>query len=265
MSGMLSETRRLLSEYGIRPSRRLGQNFLVSRRAIGDILRAVNPEPSDTILEVGAGLGTLTLELARVSGRVIAVEIDRRLVKVLRSRLGGRTNVEIVEGDILGMPIPGCDKVVGSIPYYISSSLLVKLLREPVYSYAVLTFQREFAERLVAQPGSRNYGRLSVLAQLFSRIEILGVVDRRAFYPVPKVDSMLVKLAPSGPLDHMEKVERVTRVLFSQRRRLLKKALRRLPVDTSKLGGEVDLGKRVYELTPGEILLIALAVQGERE
>jgi len=258
---LFHETKSLLRRYGIRPKKKLGQNFLVSKRLLVKIIRSLSLGPSDTIVEVGAGLGTLTIELAKRAGRVIAVEVDRRLIEVLEDRLRGFSNVEIIEGDILKMDLPECDKVTGNIPYYISSKLLVKLLREPRYTYAVFMLQKEFAERLIAKPGTANYGRISIIAQIYGEITILDKAGRRAFYPAPKVESALIKIKPKlEARRYINHVERITAILFSQRRRKVGKVLLKAGVDTSTLRDIIDVEKRVYELTPQEILLIAESI-----
>jgi len=259
---LLRQCRELLRRYGVKPKRRLGQNFLVSRGALDLIVSALDPRLGELVYEIGAGLGTLTAEIAARGARVLAIEIDRKLVAALRDRFAGSALVDVVHGDALELPVPRADKVVSNVPYSISSKLLLKLLREQRYGLAVLTLQREFALRLVAKPGSADYGRLSVAAQLYAEIEIIGSVSRRAFYPQPEVDSLVVRLRPRG--EHLElfgDVERLTAALFSQRRRKLEKVARSAGIDPKLLEGVVDVRKRVYELTPAEILGIALALR----
>jgi len=259
--GVLEETRRLLKAYGIRPKRRLGQHFLVSRAALELIVGALEPRPGEVVYEIGAGLGALTGAVAERGAHVVAVEIDGRLVRALRERLGGSPLVDVVHGDALRLPVPRVSKVVSNVPYSISSPLLVKLLREQSYRLAVLTLQREFALRLVARPGSQDYGRISVVAQLYAEVEIVGSVGRRAFYPEPEVDSLVVRLRPRRDhLEYFERVEALTALLFSQRRKRLGKVLRGAGLDPAAVEGVVDLGKRVYELTPCEVLELAKAV-----
>jgi 16S rRNA (adenine1518-N6/adenine1519-N6)-dimethyltransferase len=255
---LLRQCRDLLKRYGVRPRKSLGQNFLVSRRALELIVGALDPRPGELVYEIGAGLGTLTAAVAARGARVLAVEIDGRLAAALRDRFAGSALVDVVRGDALELPVPRVDKVVSNVPYSISSKLLLKLLREQSYGVAVLTLQREFALRLAAKPGSADYGRLSVAAQLYADVEIVGSVSRRAFYPQPEVDSLVVRLRPKR--EHLElfgDVERLTAALFSQRRRKLEKVARSAGIDPQLLKGVVDAGKRVYELTPAEILEMA--------
>jgi 16S rRNA (adenine1518-N6/adenine1519-N6)-dimethyltransferase len=255
---LLEQCRELLIKYRIKPKRKLGQNFLVSRKALDLIVEALKPQPGDLVYEVGAGLGTLTREVAARGAYTIAVEIDSRLVQALRDRFRGDSLVNVVHSDALKLPVPRVEKVVSNVPYSISSKLLLKLLREQNYKMAVLTLQREFALRLAAEPGSADYGRLSVAAQLYADIEIVGSVSRKAFYPQPEVDSLIVRLRPRGEhLDLFGDVERLTAALFSQRRRKLAKAARNAGIDPRLFEGIVDPEKRVYELTPFEVLEIA--------
>ncbi len=259
---MIGECRELLRRYGIRPRRRLGQNFIVSRGAVEAILRALDPRPGETVYEVGAGLGTLTEAVAGRGAYVVAVEIDRRLVRALRDRFRGHPLVDVVHSDALALPLPRVDKVVSNVPYSISSKLVIKLLREQSYSLAVLTLQREFALRLLAEPGSGNYGRLSAITQLFAEVEPVGSISRRAFYPRPEVDSLIVRLRPrGGPLQLFGRIEALTSILFSKRRKKLSRALREAGLDPSLAEGLVDAEKRVYELTPAEVLRLAEALE----
>ncbi len=251
-----------MRRYGIRPRRRLSQNFIVSEGALRLIVDALGPGPGDRVYEIGAGLGTLTLELARRGAAVIAVEVDRRLVEVLRDRFRGDSLVDVVCSDALSTPVPRVDGVVSNVPYAISSRLLLKLLREPSYRVAVLTLQREFALRLVARPGTAQYGRISVITQLYSEVEVVGSVSRRAFYPQPEVDSLVIRLRPRMEnREFFRDVEKLTAILFSQRRRKLAKVVRGAGLYSPALEGVVDLEKRVYKLTPREVLSLAIALR----
>jgi 16S rRNA (adenine1518-N6/adenine1519-N6)-dimethyltransferase len=257
-ASLLRQCKELLKKYGVKPRKRLGQSFLISRKALDLIVGALDPQPGELLYEIGAGLGTVTAEVAARSARVLAVEIDGGLIAALKDRFAGSALVDVVHGDALELPVPRVDKVVSNVPYSISSKLLLKLLREQNYSMAILTLQREFALRLVAKPGSSDYGRLSVSAQLFADIEIVGSVSRKAFYPQPEVDSLVVRLRPrSEHLSLFGDVERLTAALFSQRRRKLAKVAKNVGIDPRLLEGLVDLEKRVYELTPFEVLEIA--------
>jgi 16S rRNA (adenine1518-N6/adenine1519-N6)-dimethyltransferase len=187
-----------------------------------------NLSSDDVILEVGAGFGFLTEVLIKKAEKVIAVEIDPRLVRVLRRRLSGIENVEILEGDILKMDIQGFNKVVSTPPYSISSPLLFWLFERP-FELAVLTLQKEFAERLNAPIGSEDYCRLTVMTYSKAEVELLDLVPNEAFYPPPEVDSMIVRIKPRRTppfqVENSKVFEDVVRVLFTQRNKKVKNAV----------------------------------------
>ncbi len=253
---LLSRTLKALRELGVRPSRKLGQNFLVDEKVLRVIVEAAELSSGDTVLEIGAGTGNLTMELAKRCGKVIAVEIDKRLAEYLKRLFAGYSNVEIVCGDFLEMEFPTVTKVVSNIPYSISSKIIERLaLNSAKYSMAVLTVQEEFARRLVAEPGSKDYGRLTVLARLFfERVEVVARVSSRSFYPPPEVDSAIVKIVPRAapPKDSFD-ILALAKHIFTQPNKTLRACLRNL----SKSGAvtiERDvpdnlLRKRVRELS----------------
>jgi 16S rRNA (adenine1518-N6/adenine1519-N6)-dimethyltransferase len=179
--------------------RRLGQHFLSRQSILERIAEAVCPEPCPLVLEIGPGRGALTSHLLTRAERVIAVEIDTVLVQYLRAKFRQEPRVEIVEGDILKTDLSawGPLAVAGNLPYYITSPIVEKTLSlGPNLSQAVFLVQKEVAERLIAAPGSRAYGFLSVQTQLYSTPELLFTVPAAAFHPPPKVDSAVVRLVP---------------------------------------------------------------------
>ncbi len=186
----------IISDLNISPDKKLGQNFLVDKNIIGVEIREADVSDKDTVLEIGAGYGALTLELAKVAKKVIAVELDSELAEILQDRLTDQniTNVEIIQGDILKVEIPPFDKCVANIPYQISSKIVELLGR--LGKYSVLIMQREFADRLVAKPGEKNYSRISVLAQYHFDSKFLRKVGRKCFFPAPKIDSAIIRLLP---------------------------------------------------------------------
>ena len=209
-----------------RPSKRLGQNFLRDPDVASRIVSFAGLSRNDVVLEPGAGYGTLTEHLQRVAGRVIAVEKDRRLASYLRSRFPEHSSVQVVEGDVLKTSLPPFNKIVGTPPYNISSKLVLLLLSSKLET-AHMVFQKEFGERLLAQPGTPDYGRLSVTAQRKLQIKPLLPIPRTAFEPRPKVDSILLSFAPKTPRTNVDEevFEDLVRGIFVQRRRLLKGAL----------------------------------------
>ena len=230
------DLRKILGRCDIRPRRALGQNFLIDREVGERIVTLAAPGFRDTVLEVGAGAGFLTELLARKAGRVIAVEFDRRLVGILRERLGNNKRIEIVPRDILEVDLKGLLEaqgeiprgaiLVGNIPYRITGRIFSQVLGEKdLWKRAILMVQREVAERLQARAGSKRYGILSVLMQYDFRIEETCPVGRESFYPQPRVDSALLRIAvrkkPPVEVKDRNFFFFVVRRAFGQRRKML--------------------------------------------
>lgn len=233
--------------------RRLGQHFLADRGILDRIVEALEPDPNDVVIEIGPGRATLTCRLASRVGRVIAIERDHRLASALSGKVKGETgkvlpgNVRVVEGDALGadwqallseqpFPVspfpPPAFKVIGNIPYYITTPLIEKALSPPLPLVVVFLVQKEVADRLAAAPGSKTYGALSAGVQAIASVERRFIVKRGAFRPPPKVDSALVRLRPlAAPLvaeSERDAWRRFLARLFSQRRKQLGRSLRAL-------------------------------------
>lgn len=211
-----------------RPVKRLGQNFLRDPAKASQIVSLARLDKNDTVLEPGAGYGIITERLQGEASRVIAVEKDRQLASFLRTKFKDSLSVEVVEGDVLKVPLPAFNKVVGTPPYSISSRLVLFLLSSK-FEAAHLVFQKEFGERLLAGPGTSNYGRLSVAVQRKLIVSPLLRISRESFRPKPKVDSLLLGFTPSlrgtgGTQDGL--FDDLVRGVFTQRRRLLRGALR---------------------------------------
>ncbi len=251
------------------PSKKLGQHFLKDLEIANAIVTAANLDRTDSVLEPGAGHGVITRLLEAKASHVIAVEKDRRLVTELRREFSKSSSVEIIEGDVLRTRLPAFNKVVGTPPYNISSKLVL-LLQGSHFTKAHLVFQREFANRLLAHPGTPEYGRLSVTAQRTMTMRSLMVVSREAFIPKPKIDSVLVSFEPKpyrADADVMILTDMV-RGIFTQRRRLVRGAL--LHFLRLKLGKEqarsimssLNLpASRVYELSIRELEEIAIQLK----
>jgi 16S rRNA (adenine1518-N6/adenine1519-N6)-dimethyltransferase len=264
---LLEDAKRLMRYYRIFPKRSLGQNFLVDEDALRRMVSYASISGEETVLEIGAGLGFLTERLAEKAGRVIAVEIDGRLVRALRRRLGGRGNVMVLHGDIMKVDLPSFDKVVSTPPYSISSPLLFWLLKRK-FNEAVLSFQEEFARRLTAPVGSKDYGRLTITTYYRAEVEALDFIPKESFWPPPKVDSLIVRLRPREPpfkvLDE-EVFFEVVRAIFTQRNKKLRNAIMpffgrfRLPgKEATKIADSLPFHeRRPRELCPEEIGLIA--------
>jgi 16S rRNA (adenine1518-N6/adenine1519-N6)-dimethyltransferase len=233
MPGMtLTEVRAALTEHDIRPSKSLGQNFLVDGNILRIVVEQAHIRSDETVVEVGPGLGALTEQLLARARRVIAVERDRRLCGVLRRRF---PELELIEGDAVKeigaiARQAGEDfKVVANLPYSISSPLLERLVEgEPKPWMMVLMLQREVGERLGATPRQKEYGALSLFTQLPYHVTVAHIVSQRCFFPRPNVESAIVILERREPRVHLEKgapFHDIVRTGFSQRRKMLRKLL----------------------------------------
>jgi 16S rRNA (adenine1518-N6/adenine1519-N6)-dimethyltransferase len=204
--------------------RRLGQHFLGDPRILGRIVDALDPVPGETVLEIGPGRGSLTEALLARGLRVVAIEKDRTLAAAL-----ARDRLRVLEGDALRLEWPRVSKIVGNIPYYITSPLIDKALTPPLPERVVFLVQAEVAERLTAEPGSKIYGALSVGVQAVCRVEKLFTVAPGSFTPPPKVRSAVVRLTPLvEPLVRQEEIgafRAFVTACFSQRRKQLKNAV----------------------------------------
>jgi len=188
------EIRALLKRYKVRPTKKHGQSFLKNHGIARSIVNAAGISKEDTVLEIGGGLGILTKQLVQEAKYVHVIEIDSGLAKALRELFIDCENVSIIEGDALKVELPIVTKIVSNLPYSISSEITFRMLREMKFEQAVLMFQKEFAQRLHATPGSSEYSRLSVNIGYQAEVEHLMDVPANMFYPVPAVDSVVVKL-----------------------------------------------------------------------
>jgi 16S rRNA (adenine1518-N6/adenine1519-N6)-dimethyltransferase len=227
------DARKLLRKHNIRPNRRLGQSFLVDHEALAKVVAAADLTGEETILEVGAGLGALTCRLAESARQVIAVEVDQRLLPLLREVICDYENVRLVSGDILELDLAtligdGEYAVIANIPYNITSALIRYLLEaEKPAGQMVLTVQREVAERIVAQPGSLSL--LAVSVQIYGKPQIAARIPAEAFYPKPKVDSAVLRVdvhpKPIVVQELLPTLFRLARAGFGQKRKQLRNAL----------------------------------------
>ncbi|MCL4475937.1 MAG: 16S rRNA (adenine(1518)-N(6)/adenine(1519)-N(6))-dimethyltransferase RsmA [Nitrospirae bacterium] len=218
--------------------KRLGQNFLFDPSILKRIVQAARLSPDDTVVEIGPGPGRMTVMLAGCVKKVIAIELDRELYERLSSELSGYDNIDLVHGDALKFPYEtlGEFKVVANIPYYITTPILFKLLehRDRLISITV-TIQKEVAERIVARPGGKEYGVLSLMIQYYGNPKLEFIVPRGAFRPVPKVDSAVIHIEisqrPSVAVKDEKLFFRVIKTAFSQRRKMLLNSLKPITVD----------------------------------
>lgn len=245
--------------------RKLGQHFLINQDMIDKIVEYGRLSKSDVVLEVGAGRGELTEKLAEGAGEVIAVELDESLAREAESRLKQYPNVRLLVGDILELKPGGFNKVISNPPYSISSKLLEWLINSGP-ELMVLTLQREFASKLVAKPGSQKYIYISFLSNLFYESEIRDVIPRRMFKPPPRVDSVIVVMGrKAGVIELNSSLKKFLKQLFTRRRQTLRRVVRDFsgksgkPVNLADLSAEI-LSKRIYQLSPKELLEVAKAM-----
>jgi 16S rRNA (adenine1518-N6/adenine1519-N6)-dimethyltransferase len=230
------DVRRLLRDAGLRPRKSLGQNFLIVESALERVAAAAAIRPQDTVLEIGAGVGSLTRHLAAAARHVAAIEIDPALIRILRSVLAPFPNVAVIEGDILAQPVeqlvggiePERFKVAANIPYYITSAVIRHLVESAVRpGRIVLTVQKEVADRICAAPGKMSLLALSV--QYYGRPSLAGRISADSFFPVPDVESAIVcvDLEGSPPRDPeiSRRLFRIARAGFSQKRKMLRNTL----------------------------------------
>jgi 16S rRNA (adenine1518-N6/adenine1519-N6)-dimethyltransferase len=231
----------LLDQIHSYPRRQFGQNFMIDGNLLRLVAAAGNVAPQDLVIEVGPGTGSLTEELLSTGAGVIAVEIDRDLAELLRQRLGQRTGFKLIESDALAgkhslshslqteIAAAVADgktvKLVANLPYQIASPLVIEML---VAGVALLAFtvQKEVGLRLKAPAGSEHYGPLSVMAQLLAKVEILRAIPPQAFWPMPKIESALVRMTRQDELGlHAGQFTRFLHGVFSYRRKMLRKGL----------------------------------------
>lgn len=231
-------TKELIKKYGIRLTKSLGQNFLTDNNVVSRIVDTAEVTKDDMVMEIGPGIGSMTGELASRAGRVIAVEIDKHLIPALKDNLKEFSNFEIINEDILRVNVMDITdnkqnmtlKVVANLPYYITTPIIMKLLEEENdIELMVFMVQKEVAQRMVARPGGKDYGALSVAVQYYSQPEKVFDVPPQCFVPQPEVDSTIIKLkknkTPPVNLKDKDMFFKVVKAAFGQRRKTLLNAL----------------------------------------
>ncbi len=278
-SKSLYQPKRILLPDKIFPKKSLGQNFIIDLEVLDHMCQAAELTGNDEVLEIGAGLGTLTNYLAERTKRVVAIEKDKRLFEKLRTSIGHLPNVELVMDDVLKIDFrelfTGSKmKVISNLPYSISSPILMSLLENrDIFSLLVIMIQREVGERITAKPGGRDYGSISVLLQTFFDISIELIVHPEAFWPKPKVDSVVLKLdplrSPRIDIDDMELFQKIVRASFSSRRKILANSLRSLipkeKVEEILKSAEIDRKRRAETLSIEEFGKLAKEALNIRE
>ena len=269
-------TKDILNQYGIKLNKNLGQNYLIDRNKRDQIINFGNVTADDVVLEIGTGIGTLTIELAKKAKKVIAIEQDPEISKILKKRLKEEKldNVELINDDALNVDFPEFNKIVSNLPYQISSPITFKFLNYD-FDLAILMYQKEFAERMNGNVGTKNYSRLSTMLYFKCDVETLTEVSSESFIPKPKVDSTVIKLTPKNAAISEEDFEiysRFTKALFQHRNKKIRNAL----IDSRHMISGIDkktlkkrlnsieddeineyLSNRVVSLTPEEILVLS--------
>ncbi|OGX43115.1 MAG: hypothetical protein A3F87_04550 [Omnitrophica WOR_2 bacterium RIFCSPLOWO2_12_FULL_51_24] len=275
-----AELKSALKRYNISPKKYLGQNFLVDEVVVDRMIRACRFTKNDWVMEIGAGLGVLTRRLARGVKNVLAVEKDRNVCVALRDMVKGYDNVNIICDDFLELDIektlievPEKIKVIGNLPYYITSPIIEKLITSRLnFESMYITVQKEVAERICAGPGGKDYGSLSVFVQFYTKPRKLLDIGRDYFYPEPEVDSSFVELMvlqrPSVDVSDADKFFAVVRAGFGQRRKTLLNSLlssEAITLDKNALAEllkkiDIDPGIRAERLSLEEFARIANAL-----
>lgn len=225
-----ARVRALLDEHDVRPNKSLGQNFVIDPNTIRKTLAVAETSSRENVLEVGPGVGSLTLGLASVARKVVAVERDPRLLPLLAQILAGTSNVEVVHADAMKVDLAslGASSLVANLPYNIAAGLVLKVLEEAgsIRALTVMT-QREVGERLAAAPGSKTYGATSVLVGFFASARVATTVSRNAFWPVPNVDSVIVRVERRDSIPDVDVggFVSVVKAAFAQRRKTLRNTL----------------------------------------
>ncbi len=261
------------------PARKsLGQHFLRDPRALDRIVGALDLTGTETVIEIGPGRGVLTDRLADRAGRLIAIELDRKLIPVLRARYADRSHVMILEGDVLtfdlGAVAQGPYRLVGNVPYYITTPILFHAMKAPRPERAVFLVQREVGERMAAAPDTEAYGALSVNLQALATAETLAIVKPAAFEPPPKVDSAIVRVVPREeplvPVAEEQGFSRFVQACFAQRRKQLGRTLRTvasLEAEEARVlltGLGIDPVARAETLAPAQFVRLHRAVLAQR-
>jgi 16S rRNA (adenine1518-N6/adenine1519-N6)-dimethyltransferase len=270
----MSDAHALIAKYGLRAKKSWGQNFLVDERAYREIVHACAIGDGDWVAEIGAGLGTLTARLAATGAHVVAIERERDMLAVLRSELGGDARIEVVEANALTYDYAALAAragrppvIVGNLPYQIASPILFRLLETPApLARIVVMLQKEMADRIVAPPGEKAYGALSVMVRFYCEPKLVCRVRAGGFVPAPRVDSAVLRIVP-----HQErlavsdqKFSDVVHAAFNQRRKTLRNALSAAfdsdRVDQALAAASIDGMRRGETLSVAEFAAITKAI-----
>ena len=226
---IFEETKYIMNKYDVHPNKRLGQNFLFDEQSLQTIAQDVTEE--DTVIEIGPGLGTLTAILAEKANKVIAIELDSKMVSILKDRFKLYNNVQIVQDDILNVDIDKIApkaKVVANLPYYITTSIITKLIKTNIKDITIL-IQKEVAERICAEPGTKRAGAITYFVKYFADSKIIANVPKEYFIPAPEVESSIVKIVKrdkkAAKVNNENLFFEIIKINFTQRRKTILNSL----------------------------------------
>lgn len=279
-----STIREIKEKYGFRLSKSLGQNFLTDKNIIDKIIEATEITEEDLVIEIGPGIGVLTAEAAQLAKKVAAVEIDRNLIPILQDTLGNFDNVEIINQDVLKTDLNGLieaadcrrARIIGNLPYYITTPIIMGLLESHVKADSItIMMQKEVADRIKAGPGTKAYGALSAAVQYYCTVSTVATVPKEVFFPVPKVDSAVLRLdiREEKPVELFSEdlFFQCIKAGFGQRRKTLLNSLSQLnDFDRGKIrkaleSAGIDEKRRAETLSLEEFAAIANALyKGEK-
>jgi len=278
------EVSRLLNKHNFKCKKRLGQNFLVDQNILQIIINSLKLNKKDCILEIGTGIGTLASALSPLVKEVISIEKDRKLTPLLKESFSSFNNIEVIFEDIMNFDLDiffrqkrskgkKIEKIVGNLPYYISISLIRRILELNRYiKIAVFLVQKEVGERLMAKAGHKNYGILSLVAQYYSQPQRVRIVPSTVFYPQPKVSSMIIRLNiyenPQVQVGNEKLFLNIIRASFQQRRKKLinslssyfKEEITKAEIENILIGASIDKNRRGETLTLEEFANLSMAM-----
>ena len=254
---VLKETRFIMDKYHIRADKSLGQNFLIDDEAVAGIVNSANISRDDLVIEIGPGLGTLTKELLEKAGKVICIELDKRMIEILQDRFSIYDNFQVINDDVLKVDLKQIiknanmknAKIVANLPYYITTPIIMKLLEDRLdIDTITVMIQKEVADRLVTEPGKGDTGAITYAIQYYTNPKRVLEVPNTAFIPEPKVNSSVIGLEvlkePKVKVENEEKLFELIRVSFMQKRKTLVNAL----TNSNKYGSKEQIEKILTEL-----------------
>ena len=263
MDNILEETRKIIKKYNIKANKSLGQNFLINDNVVTEIIKASNITSEDLVIEIGPGLGTLTKEILKKAGKVICIELDKKMVQILNDRFGNNEKFNIINEDVLKVDLNKIikeeketekiknAKIVANLPYYITTPIIMKLLEEKLdLEQITVMIQKEVAKRLTAKPGNKETGAITYSIYYYAEAKELLEVEKESFIPAPEVTSEVIelKIRKEKPIkiENEEEEKRLFKIIksaFTQRRKTLLNALVNTKIFENKTEGQEILKK----------------------